>query len=259
MAPGANFSKIVESSNLGLNMQKVLYGSGTTIELETTKNSIENCVRTPNRGFACGIYTAPRTESSIVVGASNHVATFPLYKTMTESMSNLLTSAMEQVNTSLFSSGFIGSKIGWRPTTIDTYPLIGKTKLSNLIVATGTKRDGFHMSPVISEFICALCFDENYEFENLFSSFHPERDVIKKIPREEAIEDIVNHEINAYYQHGFVPDRGSMLAQHRELLTKEAIEVHDRLGLNKWGIPPELYPIFRGGHENVLGKKLFRD
>jgi len=259
LAPGANFSQIIEASNLSIGFQKILYGSGISVELKPNKKTLENCVRTPNRGFACGVYSAPRTEETIIVGASNHVATFPLYQGMTESISNLLTSSMEQINSSLFSSGFVGTKIGWRPTSVDTYPLIGKTSISNLIVATGTKRDGFHMSPVISEYLTTLCFEEEYEYNDLFLPFYPEREVIRNISREKAIDDIVNHEINAYYQHGFVPDRGSMLDQHREMLRREAIEVHDRLGLKKWGIPPELYPIFRGGHENLLGEDLFQD
>jgi len=167
---------------------------------------------------------------------------------MAESISNILNSGMEQINSSFFNADFIDIKVGWRPTTVDTYPLIGQTSISNLIIATGTKRDGFHMSPIISEYISSLCFNIEYKHKELFKAFNPEREIIYNIPREKAIEDIVNHEINAYYQHGFVPDKGSMLKQHRDMLTQEAIEVHDKLGFTKWGIPPELYPIYRGGH-----------
>lgn len=248
LSPGANFSKIVKNSNLNLNFQQILYGSGVAVELKPRTKTLTNCVRTPNRGLACGIYSAPRTSDTVFIGASNYVADYALEHGMVTSIESLLEAAMEQINTSYYNAGFIGTKLGWRPTSQDTYPLIGQTSISNLIVATGTKRDGFHMSPIISEFLVSLMFDKECEYSELFSYFQPEREIIKNITREKAIQDIVNHQISAMYQHDFVPPKSNMLNDFRETLTQEAIEVHDKIGAIDWGIPPELYGVYKGGY-----------
>jgi len=248
LSPGANFSKIIDNSNLNLNIQKILYGSGVAVEIKPKEMNLTNCVRTPNRGMACGIYSAPRTEETIFIGASNLIANYGLEHGMLTSVESLLKSAMEQINTSFYNAGFVGTKLGWRPTSEDTYPLLGKTKIPNLIVATGTKRDGFHMSPIISEYLIALLFNEKYEHTSLFDSFKPEREIIRNISREKAIKEIVAHQISAMYQHDFIPPKSNMLNDYIEKLTVEANEVHDKVGAKEWGIPPELYAMYKGGY-----------
>lgn len=249
LSSGATFSKILDNSNLGLNIQRVLYGSGVAIEIKPREFNFTNCIRTPNRGLACGVYSAPRTKDTIFVGASNYVSNYPLESGMLTSIESLLKASMEQINSSFYNAGFIGTKVGWRPTTQDTYPLIGKvSKYDNFFIATGTKRDGFHSSPVISEFMTSLILNEKYEHEEYFSYFVPEREIIKNISREKAIRDIVEHQISAMYQHDFVPPKSNMLNQYKEILEKEAIELHNKFGAVEWGIPPELYGMYKEGY-----------
>lgn len=251
LSPGANFSKIIDNSNLNLKIQRILYGSGVAVELKPRNKTLTNCIRTPNRGLACGVYTAPRTDDTIFVGASNYVANYPLEYGMVTSIESLLKASMEQINVSFYNAGLVTTKLGWRPTSQDTYPLIGKTTISNLFIATGTKRDGFHSSPVISEFMTSLLFDEEYEYENLFVDFKPEREIIKNISREKAIRDIVDHQISAMYQHDFVPPKSNMLNEYKNILRKEAENLHDKIGAFDWGIPPELYVVYKDGYLQV--------
>mgnify|MGYP005987461599 CR=1 FL=1 len=248
LSPGANFSKIMDNSDLNLNLQRVLYGSGVAVELKPRSKTLKNCVRTPNRGMACGVYSAPRTSETVFVGASNLIADYGLEYGMTTSIESLLKAAMEQINTSFYNAGFVGTKVGWRPTSQDTYPMIGSTNISNLIIATGTKRDGFHMSPIISEYLVSLMYGENYEYSSLFSYFKPEREIIRNISREKAIQDIVDHQISAMYQHDFVPPKSNMMEGYKEILRKEAIDLHNQFGAYDWGIPPELYAVYKGGY-----------
>lgn len=248
LSPGANFSKILDNSSLDLNIQKVLYGSGVAVEIKPRKKSLSNCVRTPNRGMACGVYSAPRTEDTVFIGASNLIADYGLDHGMITSIESLLKAAMEQINSTFYNAGFVGTKLGWRPTSLDTYPLIGSTKIKNLIVATGTKRDGFHMSPVISEYLVSLMFEEEYVNAKLFTYFKPEREIIRNISRQKAINEIVDHQISAMYQHDFVAPKSNMINEYKELLKKEVIEVHDNIGAEDWGIPPELYSVYKAGY-----------
>lgn len=248
LAPGANFSTIINNSNLNINFQRILYGSGVTMEIRPKVTNFTHCVRTPNRGMACGIYSAPRTTDTIFIGASNLVADYGLKNPMLTSLESLLKASMEQINTAYYNAEFIGTKIGWRPTSEDTYPLLGKCSINNLIIATGTKRDGFHMSPIISQYLVHALFNETFTYEKLFANFDPERAIIRNIPRDKAIRDIVNHQISAMYQHDFIEPKNDMLNDYRKKLEQEAIEVHDKVGAHEWGIPPELYSMYKGGY-----------
>ena len=81
--------------------------------------------------------------------------------------------AINEINNNFYAATLIKTNVGWRPTTQDTFPLLGKSSLDNLFIATGTKRDGFHNSPVISENIASL-MRENKAINKEFQIFNPE-------------------------------------------------------------------------------------
>jgi glycine/D-amino acid oxidase-like deaminating enzyme len=64
---------------------------------------------------------------------------------------------------------------GWRPTTADGYPLIGATSVPGLAIASGTRRDGFHLAPVIADHLVQILRGERGDPR--FRPFSPERDV----------------------------------------------------------------------------------
>ena len=74
LSPGATFSKIIEASDLGLQFPKIFYGVGCSVLLKTGEMTLSNCVRTPNRGLACGVYSAPQDKEHTLVGASNFIS-----------------------------------------------------------------------------------------------------------------------------------------------------------------------------------------
>lgn len=125
LCPGANFTKIVENSNLPIAFQRVFYGVGATVVLETGENTLSNCIRTPNRGLACGVYSAPHDQSSTIIGASNLISPEPVALARTTSVYTLLKAAMEQINMDFFRAGLASVNLGWRPTSSDTLPMIG--------------------------------------------------------------------------------------------------------------------------------------
>ena len=110
---------------------------------------------------------------------------------------------MEQINTDYYRSELVKVNVGWRPTSADTLPLLGKTSIPNLIVATGTKRDGLYCSPVISNYLADLILDNKSNLD--LSLFKPERKLVRIYTREEAIQITVRDSINVAYQHDFVP------------------------------------------------------
>lgn len=247
LAPGAVFSKIVQDSHLPIMTPKIFYGIGVSVLLKTSENTIRSCIRTPNRGLACGIYSAPHDETHTLVGASNFIAPFPEDFGRLTSVYGLLGSAMEQINSDFYRSQLEKVNVGWRPTSEDTLPLIGRSEtFQNLLIATGTKRDGLHCSPVISDVISDLVLGRTPKFD--ISHFNPERKPIRVYSRSDAIETSVKHTVNAAYQHGFVPSKNRIVEDLESHYRREFEELHDKVGALDWGIPPEMINMYKYGH-----------
>lgn len=252
LATGATVTDLLRSSNLDINVQRVFYGVGVSLEIKSPDYPHQNCVRTPNRGLACGLYTAPYVTSEngpkdhVIIGASNFISPTPYHHGRLTSVEGLVSGAIEQINSNFYRADFIKINVGWRPTSQDTYPLLGNTSISNLILATGTKREGFHLSPIISQKIVSLLFDEAVEKE--FAMFNPERKVIKNLTREEAISKAVRHQVSAAYQHGFNPSKSRMPDQIKQMYREGLEKLHDQVGAFDWGIPPEMLDMYRYGH-----------
>lgn len=244
LAPGANFSEIVKESHFEFDMPKIFYGIGCTILLKTNEHTLTNCVRSPNRGLACGTYSAPRSSSTVVIGASNLIHHQPSLHARATSVYSLLKAAMEQINYHYYKAELLSVNVGWRPTSEDTIPLIGATPLSQLYVATGTKRDGLHCSPLIAKCIRELIYDGKSKSANI-DLFTPHRKPIHYLTREEAITNYVNHNINALYQHDFKPAKNSMQDYLMATYRKEIEDLHDSVGAIDWGIPAELTGLYK--------------
>ena len=255
LATGANVTDILEKSNVSLKLPKVFYGVGVSVEIKSSEFRHTNCIRTPNRGLACGLYTAPyrnyteNAEPHIIVGASNFISPTPYHFGRLTSVEGLLRGAIEQINHNFYRADFVKMNLGWRPTSQDTYPLIGGTSLTNLFIATGTKREGFHLSPLISEYLSELILFGKED--KRFSFFKPERKLIKSLKREEAISKAVRHYVSAAYQHGFSPSKNRMPDQLKNMYREDLERLHDKIGADDWGIPPEMIDMYRYWHAQI--------
>jgi glycine/D-amino acid oxidase-like deaminating enzyme len=252
VATGSTVSSLMEKSKLGIQMQRIFHGVGVSIEIRSRDYPHTKCIRTPNRGLACGIYTVPYfTDPSepadhVLIGASNFVSPEPVAHGRISSVESILRAAIEQVNFNFYRAELIKVNVGWRPISQDTYPLIGKTSIDNLIVATGTKRDGFHMSPLISDQVASMVYGE--KLDDRLAWFAPERSLIQSMTREEAIEKAVRHQMSAAYQHGFSPSKSRMPDQIKKMYRDDLERLHDQVGAMDWGIPPEMLDMYRYGH-----------
>ena len=246
LCPGANFSSIVEDSTLPIKFPRIFYGVGASLLLSTGSDTLTHCIRTPNRGLACGVYAVPRGENETLVGASNFISPFPAYHARATSVYTLLKAAMEQVNRTYYRSEVVRINVGWRPTSEDTLPLLGGTAINNLYVATGTKRDGLHCSPVIAKYLCDLMSNGRSSYR--LELFKPDREPMRIYSRDEAIKTCVRQAINAAFQHDFVPAKNRMLDELEKHYTLEFSRLHDQVGAVDWGIPPEMVDMYRYGH-----------
>ncbi len=252
LATGATVSSLLERSKVGVKMQRVFYGVGTSIEIRSPEFPHQACVRTPNRGLACGIYSVPYFQGPklkndhILIGASNFISAVPYHYGRLTSVENIMNSAMNQINRNFYRADLVQVNVGWRPTSQDTYPLIGPTSLSNLVIATGTKRDGFHLAPLLSEYIAAMLHGKSVEKK--FAMFAPERKLIRNLTRTQAIDKAVRHLTSAAYQHGYSPSHSRMPEQVAQMNREAVTALHDKVGAKDWGIPPEMLDMYRYGH-----------
>lgn len=252
LANGAAAWDFLQSSNLPVNMQRVFYGVGVSMEIRSPDYPHTHCIRTPNRGLACGIYSVPyftgpdTSHDHILLGASNLMSPVPCNHGRIMSVESILKAGMEQINRNFYRAELVRVNVGWRPTSQDTFPLLGGTSIENLFIATGTKRDGFHLSPLISQYLVQMLYGE--PTDPRLEWFAPERRPIVSLTREQAINKAVKHQISAAYQHGFAPAKSRMPEQIEQMYREQLERLHDQVGAVDWGIPPELLDMYRYGH-----------
>jgi len=251
LANGFDMSRLIEES--GLNLPHFIYsGVGVSLEIETFRTDQSHCIRTPNRGGACGLYTVPyfwgpdKANSRILVGASNFTDVTPHFYGKSISIAHLLDAATREINQNYYSAELISVNVGNRPTTYDQYPLLGRLSQSNIYVAGGTKRDGFHLAPIIGRYIAELVLGN--KADNQFSAFDPLRSPILDLTIEQGIELNVESLKSEAYQHGYLPATIRGLEQFERVLRDEVSLVHEtRNPYPGRGIPMLMYKLARDG------------
>lgn len=244
LANGAGMTDLMKRSDLGGMLLPVYRGVGVTVILETLGDTLSNCVRTPNRGLACGLYAAPRDESHTIIGATNAIWDIPRTSPTLNNVSTLLHNARTELNQNFDRAAVVGWNVGWRPITEDLMPMIGETEVEGLFVANGMRRDGFHCSPVIGEIMVDLLLRRKPRVE--IGSFGPRGRPLQILSREESIDRIVEQTLAAAVEHGFVPGHVNQRLRFGRAIRAEANTVHDWLGLSETGIQPEFFSYFDG-------------
>ena len=217
VANGASVSRLLDASNLGILVQRVVYGVGTSVEV---RHAHRACLRTTNRG----VYLAPCGGDATVIGATNAVSFVP-EPADPEAPARLVAAATAAFDRALAGAEIARVNVGWRPISLDTYPLLGATSIANLTMASGTRRDGFHLAPLIAEHLAALIHGS--PTDPRLAVFAPERAPLRTLTRGQAM----------------------AIALRTGVVELEQIEdlerLHDDVGADTWGIPPELLPIYR--------------
>ncbi len=252
VAAGYDSSALLDRSGLAdIIGQRVFSGVGVSIEIQSSV-PFQNCIRTPNRGGACGIYTVPyfwgpsEPPGRVLIGASSYVSTEPKFFGRSISIAHLLDSATREINQEFYSSEVVSINVGNRPTTFDQYPLIGQTSLPEVYFASGTKRDGFHLAPVIAEYIGLLLNDRPItSLEDSWERLSPTRRPSVDFSIEESIDMNVESLISEACQHGYVPATIRGREQFSRSLRDEVVRVHERACTSGAGIPPLMFKLLR--------------
>lgn len=252
LATGATVSSLLDESDLGIRVQRVFSGAGVSVEISSPGFAQKSCIRTPNRGLACGVYSAPydgapgEESDHVLIGASNLISATPILRPRLSSVDTVIQGAIDQINTDYFRADLVRVNLGLRPSSQDTYPMLGQTSIPNFLMATGTKRDGFHLAPFVSKLLSDLI--NGKAVDPKFEWFRPDRPLLKTLTREQAIAKGIRHRINASYQHGYNAPTGRLTDQIAAMHREDLERVHDAVGAVDWGIPPEMIDMYRYGH-----------
>jgi glycine/D-amino acid oxidase-like deaminating enzyme len=247
IAAGTRTQQFVEQLGLQARIPRLVLGVGVSLILKAPNGVPKKVFRTPNRGLACGVYVVPYDDQYCYVGATNYICPWEVPLPRVQAVHYLLEAAMEQVNTDFYKAEIHKTIVGNRPTTMDTFPLFGQTSVEGVWIASGTKRDGFHLSPKIADEIIACLGTSKQPFDG---AFRPERSLILEVPREAAIERSVAHIVSTGYQHGFRLPRSNWEPMIVDGVRRRVLDAYEQCGLSNhaFGIPAELLDMYRYGH-----------
>ncbi len=198
LAAGAATSQLIAQSGLAIRIMPVFAGNGVAM---TTRRilgkTFKHTIRTSNRAGSCGLHLVPLGGKREYIGATNVIAGAPESEASLGMSHFLSQCAIDQLSRKLYFSQIEKWRVGNRPVSLDTLPLIGKTSQKNVYVATGTYRDGFHCSPVIAESIVNEIFGKK---RLISKKFAPEREPIALMSPEESIKEFCLQEVSSAYE-----------------------------------------------------------
>ncbi len=144
---------------------------GQIMRLKRTRDfAMRHVVRGPRA------YLLPKDDGTVVVGATQEEAGFDATPTA-GGIKGILENAWEMVP-SIHDLPIEKIEVGLRPGTRDHLPLIGRTRVHGLIIATGHFRHGILFAPTTADAVCAGILSGN--FGDAVAAFAPDRFVTAK-------------------------------------------------------------------------------
>jgi glycine/D-amino acid oxidase-like deaminating enzyme len=168
----------------------------------TDDSGFRSVIRTPTRAGNCGLHMVPFGDSREYYGATNIPVDEPRYLGDLGMSEFLLKVAREQLDQRLYFAE-VEWKIGNRPMSVDGFPMIGRTSVDGLLIATGTYRDGFHCSPVIARLVTDDLLGEGSLAHEL-PLFRPERPPLQTLTPEDAVAELVRTAVAGGHEDGVV-------------------------------------------------------
>ncbi|PPF56015.1 FAD-dependent oxidoreductase [Clavibacter michiganensis] len=176
----------------GRKIPPIISGVGTSILVEAGSVDLpSSVVRTPNRAFACGLHLVPYGGGRAYIGATNVLSVTPHSQPELGDLIFLLDCAVRQLHRGLHSAQVSKFNVGNRPVPVDGYPLVGSAGPENVWIASGTYRDGLHLSPLIGTAIADRI--SNSAHSDDLDAFTPVRRPITETSRQAVVDTTVAH------------------------------------------------------------------
>lgn len=236
VASGAFSSELLESVLPARSIMPVVAGSGVAVETRRVLGrGYDHVVRTVNRAGSCGLHIVPLGDTEYI-GATNVIFRRPETAGHLGVCHFLIQSAIDQLDRDIAFSRVVSWRIGNRPVSLDSYPVVGWTAIDRLYVVTGTYRDGFHGAPVYAAAVADEVLDG---MRTIDPRFVPDRAFISDFTVEESIAEFTHQGVSSWFESGLTLPRFNRSADLRPMFEAKAREVYERLETNT-GLPPDL-------------------
>lgn len=203
IATGAYSTEIIEKIAPSVKVMPVLAGNGVAaVTKRQSGQGFKATVRTANRAGSCGLHVVPMQDGHEYLGATNVIYSKPENR-MTIGLSHFLAQcAIEQLDLDIYHSFVENWRVGNRPVSLDTMPLIGKIDEKGLFIATGTYRDGLHCSPVIADQLVKLMDGADAP---IIEAFNPTRSFTELLSKEDSLDEYAMQAVSGAYENWYRP------------------------------------------------------
>ena len=228
VAAGARSEELILSASDDLNILSTFPGLGLgIISKRSVGEPFRSVVRTPNRGFACGLHLVPGEDGREYLGATNRIYPNIVNTVCFEDLSYFTRSAIQQLDENIAYHQIEHLLRGNRPVTLDGFPLVGRLPLSGLYLMTGMYRDGLHCAPQLAVHVA----NELQGLPGVISPmFEPTRQPIVTKTIEQSIDEFVRHSLAVWYESGAeAPVSTKKLV---DLYRDQATRQYDELGID---------------------------
>lgn len=237
VAAGASSSALLDTVCAPGAIQPVFSGCGVAmVSKRVMGTGFDHVVRSVNRAGSCGLHLVPGADALEYIGATNVIFREPEHLTWPGICHFLAQCAMEQIDQAITYSRITEWRIGNRPISLDTFPLVGRAPVDGLYVMTGTFRDGFHSSPVLAGEVARDIISGDPALEGAFA---PDRRPISTMTAEESVDEFTMQSVSSAFESNtqiprfWHPD--DLARSFRPL----AEQVYTELGID-WGLSPDL-------------------
>jgi glycine oxidase len=207
------------------------------IAKRTGGDPFTSVVRTPNRGFACGLHVVPQGGGLEYYGATNRLVHTISSVTWMADVRYLAQYSMQQLDERVATHEVVTWCSGNRPVPLDGFPLVGWMPLSGLYLMTGTYRDGFHCAPLLAEHVA----NELQGKAGLIDSalFHPMRKPVATRTVEWSIDEYVQHSLAAWFETGAQAAPQMTTSQLADYYRTMAVQAYEQLGTD-YALGPDI-------------------
>lgn len=252
IAAGAHSEILLKTVSDDLNIIPTFPGLGLGMLAKRSRGpAFESVVRTPNRGFACGLHVVPSGDGREYLGSTNRVIHKTENVAWLEDLRYLSMYSMQQLDEEIAHHQIEQWLRGCRPITFDGFPLIGWVPVSGLYLMTGTYRDGFHTAPLIARHVA----NELEGKEGLLDPmFVPMREPIVTRTIEFSIEEYAQNSLATWYE--TKSDSCEMPTRVlEEIYRDKATKIYDKLGIDYAIGPDVLWYAFDDeiGTDHIIG------
>ena len=229
VAAGAQSEALVSGVSADISLLPTFPGLGLGMIAKRSKGApFSSVIRTPNRGFACGLHIVPQGDGKDYIGSTNRIVHKIMNVGWLEDVRYLSQYAMQQLDENIAHHQIERFLHGNRPITLDGFPLVGWLPIGGLYLMTGTYRDGLHTSPLFADHIANEILDGKALIN---SAFRPTRRPISTRTIEHSIEEYAHHSVATWYETG--ADSSQMPT--KDLYTyyrNSALRAYEQLGID---------------------------